>query len=107
MPGAWIAEIPEESRKRRLTERDLSRIAQCFGSDWENVARELGLSEVNIDHCKMENRNSVTMQVYSALYKWRNKVVSGATLEALVGILAHCNSTKIDWQQLERIARNF
>ena len=104
-PGAWITQIPESVRTRRLIERDLSRIAQILGSDWEVVASELGLTKVELDHCKMEN-HTVTMQVYAALYKWRNRVANGATLVAIVRILTECQCTTIDWSQLERVARN-
>lgn len=104
-PGAWINEIAENVRTRRLEERDLSRLAQCLGSDWEVVASELGLSRVDIDHCKMENGTAV-MQIYSALYKWRNRVANGATLAAFVEVLMSCECTTTDWKQIERIARN-
>lgn len=104
-PSAWIEQIPVEKRRRRLEEKDLSKIAQVLGSDWEVVASELGLKTVDIDRCKMDN-HTTTMRVYAALYKWRNSVASGATLEALVQVLSGCQCTTIDWPHLERLARN-
>ncbi|WAR26900.1 CRADD-like protein [Mya arenaria] len=103
-PTSWLAQIAEHIRKRRLTERDLSRLAQSIGTDWELVASEMNLTRVEIDHCRMEN-STTTMQVYSALYKWRNKVPGGATLEKFVDILMHCQSTTIDWDIVKKTAQ--
>ena len=83
---------------------DLSRLAQSLGSDWEVVATELGLSKVEIDHCRMEN-HTVTMMAYAALNKWRNKVSGEATLTSFISALELCGTTTIDWDTVKKAAQ--
>ncbi|XP_052213937.1 death domain-containing protein CRADD-like isoform X1 [Dreissena polymorpha] len=103
-PYAWLQEIPERIRLRRLTDRDMSRLAQGVGKDWELAAMELGLSKVEVDHCKMENPTPV-MQMYSAMHKWRNRKPEEAHLTRWIEALKNCSSTTIDTDTMKKVAK--
>lgn len=102
----WIAEIPELLRTRRLGERDISKLAQALGSDWEMIMYDLRLTKTDIDHAKMENQFSPTMQIYSALNRWRVRNPTTATLENYLQTCLDCQQcTTIDWPQVKRIVQ--
>lgn len=102
-PHGWINTIPQHVRQKRLNEKDISRFAQTLGADWELVAFELGLTKVEVDHCKMENQ-SLVMQIYSALHRWRMKHPNDCTVYKFVNIVKDCQSATVDWDQMKRIA---
>ena len=86
-----------------LTDRDLSKISQHLGGNWELVLTDLGLTPVDISHAKMENPNSVPMQVFSALHKWRIKYPTCANLGNFLQACITCQSATINWQQIQNI----
>ena len=102
----WISEISEPQRTRRLGERDLSKLAQALGSEWELIMYDLGLTKTDIDHAKMENQFAPTMQIYSALNRWRVRNPTTATLENYLRTCLDCQQcTTIDWPQVKRIVQ--
>ncbi|KAK3579405.1 hypothetical protein CHS0354_029713 [Potamilus streckersoni] len=103
----WTKEVPKEVLTRRITERELSKLSSCLGSEWEMICLDLGVSQVEIDRCKMSNPYSVAMQIYSALNSWRNQQYKDATVDALLKIIAESPSTTVDWTQIEKNVRNF
>ena len=103
---SWIGNIPEHIRTRGLIERDLSKLAQHLGSAWEQVMFDLGLTNVDTDHAKMENPNSVPMQVFSALNKWRMRNPTTATLENFLRVCVNCHQcTTVNWNQIQSIVQ--
>lgn len=103
----WTKEIPKDVLTRRITERELSKLSSCLGSEWEMVCLGLGVSQVEIDRCKMSNPNSVVMQIYTALNSWRNRQFMNATIGALLKMIAESPSATVDWTQIEKNVRNF
>jgi hypothetical protein len=104
-PFSWIYTIPQNVRSRRLTEKDISRLAQNLGSDWQFVAYDLGLSKVDVDHCIMGNPTPI-MQIYSALQKWRVRQPSLCTLDHFVKVVKDCQATSVDSGAMYEIAKN-
>lgn len=102
-PFSWINTISQPVRERKLNEKDISRLAQTLGNDWQLVVYEMGLSKVEVEHCIMENQTPV-MQIYSALHKWRVKNPDDCTLSKFVNIVKDCQATSVDWNQMKRIA---
>ncbi|KAL4227148.1 hypothetical protein ACF0H5_015121 [Mactra antiquata] len=103
-PDAWINKINPAVKQRRLQEKDLSRLAQTLGNDWESVVLDMGISQVEIDQCKLDN-NSTVMKVYAGLNKWRMRKPDLCTLQNFVRIAKSCDqATTIDWQQMKIIA---
>ncbi|XP_060555241.1 death domain-containing protein CRADD-like isoform X2 [Ruditapes philippinarum] len=104
-PFSWIYTIPQNVRSRRLTEKDISRLAQTLGSDWQFVAYDLGLSKVDVDHCIMGYPTPL-MQIYSALQKWRVRQPSLCTLDHFVKVVKDCQATSVDSGAMYEIAKN-
>ena len=103
---SWIGNIPEPLRTRRLGEREISKLAQALGSDWEMIMYDLQLTKADIDHAKMENQFSPTMQIYSALNRWRVRNPTTATLENFLRTCVDCQQcTTIDWPYVKRIVQ--
>lgn len=103
--ASFMTSIPESVRLARLSERDLSRLAQSLGVDWEMVPLQMGLTQAQIEQCKMENPYSVPMQVYACLNKWRLRESRNATLDQFVRTLIDCQSTTVDWALIHNVAQ--
>ena len=103
-PFSWINTIPEHVRCRRLAEKELGRLAQTLGNDWTLVAFEMGLSQVDVDHSKMEYNMNPVMQIHSALQKWRTRKPQSCTLNNFVNIVKDCQATTVDWAKMHKFA---
>lgn len=79
-------------------------MAQTLGNDWELVLLDMGVKQVEIDQCKMDNNTSV-MKIYAALNKWRMRCPDACTLDNFVRIVKGCfQATTVDWPQMKVIA---
>ena len=104
----WIADIPEPLRTRRLDERDITKLAQALGSDWEIIMFDLGLTKTDMDLAKMEYQFHPTMQIASALNRWRVRNPNTATLETYLRACSDCQkctTVTIDWPQMKRFVQ--
>ena len=99
-----MADISPTVRNRRLTERDLSKLAQHLGNDWPMVAYDMGLATTDVEHAKMD-QHTTTMQIYACLNLWRIRKFETATLDEFIRILADCNQcTTVNWKEIRNVA---
>nr|ABQ51094.1 Fas-associating death domain-containing protein [Paracentrotus lividus] len=65
-------------------------IVENIGRDWRQLARRLGLSEVDIE-CVTENHSrNLREQSRQALWTWKNRLRREATRQALIAALRKC-----------------
>ena len=88
-----------------LNDRDLSKLSQHIGGDWELVLLDLGLTPVDISHAKMENPNTIPMQVFSALHKWKMRKPATATLGNFLQACMNCQCVTINWNKIQMIVQ--
>lgn len=80
---------PLSLRPRRLTEKDLIRIAQKLGKEWQEVGiGYLGLERSRLDQIREDNPRNVVMQSFEMLREWRRREKQEATALRLYACLA-------------------
>ena len=77
-----------------------------MGNDWEFVALDMGLSQTDIEHAKMDQMTA-TMKIYSCLNKWRARVADKATFETFISIVNDCQATTINWDQIKKTVEDY
>ncbi|XP_030835162.1 FAS-associated death domain protein-like [Strongylocentrotus purpuratus] len=75
------------------TEFDI--IVENIGRDWRQLARRLGLSEVDIECITESHGRNLREQSRQALWTWKNRVRREATRQALIGALRKCRMNYI------------
>ncbi|XP_053382095.1 uncharacterized protein LOC123540074 isoform X2 [Mercenaria mercenaria] len=78
--------------------KDLDKIAQAIGLNWELLGPHLGIPKATIDHIKMDNKTSQT-RIHQMLYRWKNQNPNG-TKQNLFTAFGSQPSTNIDWKTL-------
>ncbi|KAL4217307.1 hypothetical protein ACF0H5_023758 [Mactra antiquata] len=99
----WLDGVPMVIRKREVTQKDLSRISQCLGFNWEFVAIELGISHVSIQQSKMDYKDRTAMQIYQTLLKWKNRSGHLANIETLVKAIQENQSVEVNWEIIKNV----
>lgn len=80
---------PPSVRPRRLTEKELLRIAQKLGKEWQEVGIGcLGLERSRLDQIWEDNPRNVVMQSFEMLREWRRREKQEATAPRLRACLA-------------------
>lgn len=85
-----------------LTDRELSKVSQAIGDNWQCLGFELGLGQVQIDHV-CANNESIVQRIYTMLKKWQTQKPDEATMDALVQAMKSTSSLTIDWDQIRNI----
>ncbi|NWH43995.1 ANK3 protein, partial [Fregata magnificens] len=84
-----VASSPPSAPPRRLTEKDLIRIAQKLGREWQEVGIGcLGLERSRLDQIREDNPCNVVMQSFEMLREWRRREKQEATAPRLCACLA-------------------
>lgn len=82
------ASPPASAPPRRLTEKDLLRIAQKLGKEWQEVGIGcLGLERSRLDQIGEDNPGSVVMRSFEMLREWRRREKQEATAPRLLACL--------------------
>lgn len=100
----WFCEdiSPEtDSENSDLTEKELSRIAQAIGNNWELLGLELGLSSVDIEHIKSQHRDSGTpVVIFYMLREWRKRKPEKCKRRDLMRAIKSCKCLSFDLDKL-------
>lgn len=99
----WIDMRPGVIRKREVTAKDLSRISQCVGFNWEFIAIELGLAQADIDQSKMDYKDRTAMQIYHTLLKWKARDGASANIETLVKAIQTNTTVEANWEVIKNV----
>ncbi|XP_060587792.1 death domain-containing protein CRADD-like [Ruditapes philippinarum] len=99
----WIDIRPGVIRKREVTAKDLSRISQCVGFNWEFIAIELGLAQADIDQSKMDYKDRTAMQIYQTLLKWKARNGASANIETLVKAIQANTTVEANWEVIKNV----
>ncbi|XP_060604985.1 uncharacterized protein LOC132757656 [Ruditapes philippinarum] len=72
----------EDPSEEMLTDKDIHRIAQNIGKEYETLALELGLSQAEMDHISLDSNTAID-RIRRMLLRWRDKMKGEATLDTL------------------------
>ncbi|XP_053381496.1 uncharacterized protein LOC123557609 isoform X2 [Mercenaria mercenaria] len=86
----------------QLNEKQLSKISQTVGNNWELLGSELGLSDVQLQRIAMDYQTS-DMKIYKMLLKWRETKEEGATLNTLLHAMKAVKKVYIEWDEIQNI----
>lgn len=82
------APSPAPAPPRRLTEKELLRIAQKLGKEWQEVGIGcLGLERSRLEQIGEDNPGSVVMRSFEMLREWRRREKGEATASRLLACL--------------------
>ncbi|XP_060562545.1 uncharacterized protein LOC132722127 [Ruditapes philippinarum] len=100
----WFEEISmiELTEDCQLNEKQLSKIAQSIGNNWELLGSELGLSSVESDHLSM-NYDTCSVRIYKMLLKWKAKQEKNATVNTLLQAMKSTKSLNVEWDEVLNI----
>ncbi|XP_078596458.1 death domain-containing protein CRADD-like [Branchiostoma floridae x Branchiostoma japonicum] len=70
--------------KETLTEKELNKLADKLGSEWEELAIELDFKKSELYKFKEDNKNNVHAQIFDMLCKWKERQGRKATVGNLI-----------------------
>ncbi|CAL1527015.1 unnamed protein product [Lymnaea stagnalis] len=99
----WFDKLPDSFKKSETTDAALSRLATCFGKNWESLMLILGhkqpVIEIEMQNCGHNGRRAIT----GLLIKWHQRLSSRATYEAFIISLKAVFEVSIDNVGLRKI----
>ncbi|XP_045178486.2 uncharacterized protein LOC123538444 [Mercenaria mercenaria] len=97
--GDRVLDIPDVE----LSMQHLSTLSTCIGRNWECIAPDLQLTQVNIDHIKEDNKGNTHMQIYVMLQNWKMQQLEAATMKKLILILRNRPVVNVDWDKIRTV----
>ncbi|XP_041833510.1 death domain-containing protein CRADD [Melanotaenia boesemani] len=79
-----VCQLPDLLLQKVPSDRELSRLASCLGSDWEAVLMDLGLSAEAVFRCRSDHSLSTQAAALAGLVQWRRSEGRRATVERLM-----------------------
>lgn len=96
------SEVDECKDTKTLSEKDLGKVAQAIGQNWQMLALELGLTNVQIDQVTANNDNMV-MKIFGMLKTWKGQCPSTANMNTLMQAIKETKSLTVDWDEIRNI----
>ncbi|XP_060585558.1 uncharacterized protein LOC132741420 isoform X2 [Ruditapes philippinarum] len=86
----------------QVNEKQLSKIAQTIGYNWELLGSELDLSNAEINQISMDNQTS-SMKIFKMLLKWEARQQGNATVNRLIQAMKSTKSLTVEWDEVMNI----
>ncbi|XP_045167059.2 probable serine/threonine-protein kinase roco6 [Mercenaria mercenaria] len=96
----------ETALKKKVTEKDLGKIAQAIGEKWELLGPSLGLNDVDVQRIKMDHRHCTETAIYYLLISWKKKNPVHDTMQDLVKAMKDCDAV-VNWDKINNILDEF
>ena len=90
-------------RSKKVTQRELSKLPNAIGCNWELLGISLGVAKTEIDKIKMESPYSTAVQMYHAFNIWFVREGENATWDVLLREMADHYRVTIDWDIVRNI----
>ncbi|XP_033106209.1 mitogen-activated protein kinase kinase kinase dlk-1-like [Anneissia japonica] len=89
--------VPQaKNPNKTFTEQHLNKLSKHLGSEWESLARILGVTEAEIFQAKHENVFSVRNQIFGAFNKWRKRKSSSSDFVRISNVIEACQEEQVD-----------
>ncbi|XP_060559989.1 uncharacterized protein LOC132720026 isoform X2 [Ruditapes philippinarum] len=91
---------------RRATEKDLNRIAQAIGTNWELLGIALDLSADKIERIKQRNTGTAT-KIFHMLKEWRNRNRKNPDLNIIIQAMKDQDAVTVNWDKIRNVFDEF
>ena len=99
----WVDKAPEYINDRSLSDKDLEKLALALGFGWEHIGISLGVSPIEMDHCKLDFPQQTDMQIYTMLRKWKRQNPKKVTFLMFVRALFENERVNVDWDIVKNV----
>ncbi|XP_052792990.1 uncharacterized protein LOC128226918 [Mya arenaria] len=100
-----VSHVKASSEKEILSEKEVTRIAECIGKGWEFLASELEIDQTSIDTIKDDHCKNMRMQIRTMLLQWKHREKAAATKEAMKKAICDTPSLVLNWEKLNDIIK--
>ncbi|XP_053374924.1 uncharacterized protein LOC123535010 [Mercenaria mercenaria] len=110
--GQWFKKettLSDESLPdRELTDKELSKIAQAIGKNWNLLGIDLGLGQDDIDRCEIDHCSSgVKTTIYFILKEWKKRCSGKHSMKYLITQMKECEGLTVNWDKINNLTDNF
>lgn len=105
--GAVI--LPNQNlSENKISDKELSKVAQAIGENWTLLGLDLGLNQVDIDCLKIDHLGSgVKTTIYFMLKEWQKRNPHQDNFKTLIMIMKQCKSLRVNWDNINNIIDKF
>ncbi|XP_053387326.1 uncharacterized protein LOC123542028 [Mercenaria mercenaria] len=93
---------------RRVTDKDLTRIAESLGKNWMLLGVNLGFSVDEIERMEIDYATSgVATSIFYMLFEWSERNSDTATFNVLIKAMKECEQLSVNWDKIRNIVDEF
>ncbi|XP_060557317.1 uncharacterized protein LOC132717775 isoform X2 [Ruditapes philippinarum] len=97
----------EKGLQKIVTEKDLTKVAQTIGQNWELLGPMLGVSKVDVERIKMDHKHCTETAIFYMLHKWNMQCPDQNTMGDLINTMKECEALSVDWDKVNNILDGF
>ncbi|XP_045195191.2 uncharacterized protein LOC123550849 [Mercenaria mercenaria] len=98
-------QVTASHQNKELSEKELSKVAQAVGKNWQLLGIELGLTQVQVDQVSANN-DTMVRKIYDMLKTWKSQNRGHSTMSMLVQALKNIESLTVNWDEIRNICDN-
>ncbi|XP_053396160.1 uncharacterized protein LOC123550850 isoform X2 [Mercenaria mercenaria] len=98
-------QVTASHQNKELSEKELSKVAQAVGRNWQLLGIELGLTQVQVDQVSANN-DTMVRKIYDMLKTWKSQNRGHSTMSMLVQALKNIESLTVNWDEIRNICDN-
>ncbi|XP_059143110.1 death domain-containing protein CRADD-like [Physella acuta] len=105
-PYSWFDDSSDIDKNHRITQAEASRLASCFGKNWEHVMLQFGHRMASIEIELQSKGNNIRLTITNLLIRWCQQQGNNATYRNFIDTLKKASETQvatIDWEGIQEI----